>query len=195
MAPGIVRAVVARLDGKPDDAWARRSERVRRIADDGAPQVAQPEDVAAAVVLLASDTLSGHVTGQVVTVAGGMEGRVVHADPDMKTRVSAPLSFLRRMDDAVSPQRKSRLHRHKPPAPLGLLLFAQSSTTSALAAEGRLCRPEAPTRSVTTRRRGLWGDMGSPTKRGAGPPPGPSGWLPKGRTASPVQHPPHRCAR
>jgi hypothetical protein len=27
--------------------------------------------------VLASDTLSGHVTGQVVTVAGGMEGRVV----------------------------------------------------------------------------------------------------------------------
>ena len=31
------------------------------------------------VVVLASDTLSGHVTGQVVVVAGGMEGRLVHA--------------------------------------------------------------------------------------------------------------------
>lgn len=41
-------------------------------------KVAQPEDVAAQVVALASDTLSGHVTGQLVTVAGGMEGRVVH---------------------------------------------------------------------------------------------------------------------
>jgi 3-oxoacyl-[acyl-carrier protein] reductase len=40
-------------------------------------KVAQPEDVAAQVVVLASDTLSGHVTGQVVTVAGGMEGRVI----------------------------------------------------------------------------------------------------------------------
>jgi 3-oxoacyl-[acyl-carrier protein] reductase len=40
-------------------------------------KVAQPEDVAAQVVVLASDKLSGHVTGQVVTVAGGMEGRVV----------------------------------------------------------------------------------------------------------------------
>jgi 3-oxoacyl-[acyl-carrier protein] reductase len=27
---------------------------------------------------LASPVLSGHVTGQVVTVAGGMEGRVIH---------------------------------------------------------------------------------------------------------------------
>ena len=35
-----------------------------------------PEDVARQVVVLASDELSGHVTGQVVIVAGGMEGRV-----------------------------------------------------------------------------------------------------------------------
>jgi 3-oxoacyl-[acyl-carrier protein] reductase len=40
-------------------------------------KVAQPEDVAWQVVVLASDELSGHVTGQVVTVAGGMEGRVI----------------------------------------------------------------------------------------------------------------------
>jgi 3-oxoacyl-[acyl-carrier protein] reductase len=43
-------------------------------------KVAQPEDVAAQVVVLASDTLSGHVTGQLVVVAGGMEGRTVHPD-------------------------------------------------------------------------------------------------------------------
>ena len=36
-----------------------------------------PEDMAAQVVVLASPTMSGHVTGQVVTVAGGMEGRLV----------------------------------------------------------------------------------------------------------------------
>jgi 3-oxoacyl-[acyl-carrier protein] reductase len=41
-------------------------------------KVAKPEDVARQVVALASDEISGHVTGQVVTVAGGMEGRVVH---------------------------------------------------------------------------------------------------------------------
>jgi 3-oxoacyl-[acyl-carrier protein] reductase len=37
----------------------------------------RPEDVAAQVVALASDGISGHVTGQVVVVAGGMEGRLV----------------------------------------------------------------------------------------------------------------------
>jgi 3-oxoacyl-[acyl-carrier protein] reductase len=41
-------------------------------------KVARPEDVARQVVVLASDELSGHVTGQIVTVAGGMEGRVLH---------------------------------------------------------------------------------------------------------------------
>jgi 3-oxoacyl-[acyl-carrier protein] reductase len=54
-------------------------EQVRRISRTMAlPKVAQPDDVAWQVVTLASDVLSGHVTGQVVTVAGGMEGRVVH---------------------------------------------------------------------------------------------------------------------
>jgi 3-oxoacyl-[acyl-carrier protein] reductase len=41
-------------------------------------KVAAAEDVARAVVVLASDELSGHVTGELVTVAGGMEGRTVH---------------------------------------------------------------------------------------------------------------------
>jgi len=43
-------------------------------------KVATADDVAAQVVVLASDVLSGHVTGQVVVVAGGMEGRVIHAE-------------------------------------------------------------------------------------------------------------------
>jgi 3-oxoacyl-[acyl-carrier protein] reductase len=54
-------------------------ERVRAVSRTMAlRKVAQPEDVAAQVVVLASDVLSGHVSGQVLVVAGGMEGRVVH---------------------------------------------------------------------------------------------------------------------
>jgi 3-oxoacyl-[acyl-carrier protein] reductase len=54
-------------------------ERVREVSRTMAlRKVAQPDDVARAVVYLASDTLSGHVTGQVLTVAGGMEGRTIH---------------------------------------------------------------------------------------------------------------------
>jgi 3-oxoacyl-[acyl-carrier protein] reductase len=57
------------------------AEQVRRVSRTMAlRKVAQPEDVARQVVVLASPEISGHVTGQVVTVAGGMEGRVVHDD-------------------------------------------------------------------------------------------------------------------
>jgi 3-oxoacyl-[acyl-carrier protein] reductase len=41
-------------------------------------KIATPEDIARQVVVLASDDLSGHVTGQVIVVAGGMEGRLLH---------------------------------------------------------------------------------------------------------------------
>jgi 3-oxoacyl-[acyl-carrier protein] reductase len=52
---------------------------VRRVSRTMAlRKVAQPEDVARQIVALASDEISGHVTGQVVVVAGGMEGRVIH---------------------------------------------------------------------------------------------------------------------
>jgi len=56
-----------------DDDLVRRVTRTMPLR-----KVAQPEDVARQVVALASDEVSGHVTGQVITVAGGMEGRVVH---------------------------------------------------------------------------------------------------------------------
>ncbi len=41
-------------------------------------KVAEPQDVANQIVVLASDRLSGHVTGQAIVVAGGMEGRMLH---------------------------------------------------------------------------------------------------------------------
>jgi 3-oxoacyl-[acyl-carrier protein] reductase len=40
-------------------------------------QLATPEDVARAVLFFASPALARHVTGEVITVAGGMEGRVL----------------------------------------------------------------------------------------------------------------------
>jgi 3-oxoacyl-[acyl-carrier protein] reductase len=59
--------------GALDDALVGRITRTMPLR-----KVAQAEDIARQVVVLASDELSGHITGQVVTVAGGMEGRVVH---------------------------------------------------------------------------------------------------------------------
>jgi 3-oxoacyl-[acyl-carrier protein] reductase len=73
VAPGWTESPMTR--GKVDPEQVRRISRTMALR-----KVAQPEDVAAAVVYLTSDALSGHVTGQVVTVAGGMEGRTVHPD-------------------------------------------------------------------------------------------------------------------
>ena len=38
-------------------------------------KLGRPEDIASTVVFLSSDKLAGHISGQVITVAGGMEGR------------------------------------------------------------------------------------------------------------------------
>jgi len=73
VAPGWTESPMTRGLVDPDQVRAvSRTMALRKVA--------QPEDVAAQVVVLASDTLSGHVTGQVVVVAGGMEGRTVHPD-------------------------------------------------------------------------------------------------------------------
>lgn len=58
-----------------DPAFLKRVTRTMALR-----KVGQPEDVARVIVTLASDRISGHVTGEVVTVAGGMEGRVLHDD-------------------------------------------------------------------------------------------------------------------
>ena len=73
VAPGWTESPMTR--GHVDPDAVRRITRTMALR-----KVARPEDVARQVVVLASDELSGHVTGEVVTIAGGMEGRVVHAD-------------------------------------------------------------------------------------------------------------------
>ena len=76
---GRVNAVAPGWTESPMTRGLVDPERVQAVSRTMAlRKVAQPEDIAAQVVVLASDALSGHVTGQVVTVAGGMEGRVIH---------------------------------------------------------------------------------------------------------------------
>ena len=73
VAPGWTASPMTRGLLEPDDV-----ERITRTMP--LRKVATPADVAAQVVVLASERLSGHVTGELVTVAGGMEGRILHAD-------------------------------------------------------------------------------------------------------------------
>src|SRR5947208_16627618 len=62
-------------------------ERVRAVSRTMAlRKVASPEDVAAQVVALASPVVHGHVTGQIVTAAGGREGRAGHEYPSHSRR-------------------------------------------------------------------------------------------------------------
>jgi 3-oxoacyl-[acyl-carrier protein] reductase len=72
VAPGWTYSPMTR--GELDPALVERLSRTMALR-----KVANADDIARAVVVLASDELSGHVTGQVVTVAGGMEGRTVHS--------------------------------------------------------------------------------------------------------------------
>ncbi|HJQ49678.1 MAG TPA: SDR family oxidoreductase [Gaiellaceae bacterium] len=71
VAPGWTYSPMTR--GELDEALVSRISRTMALR-----KVALAEDIARAVVVLASDELSGHVTGELVTVAGGMEGRTLH---------------------------------------------------------------------------------------------------------------------
>ncbi len=71
VAPGwtVTPAVMAR--GLSEDHFERAT------ATMSVKKLGQPDDVAAQVVVLASDEISGHLSGQVITIAGGMEGRII----------------------------------------------------------------------------------------------------------------------
>jgi 3-oxoacyl-[acyl-carrier protein] reductase len=72
VCPGWTRTPMARAE-VDDPETVDRVTRTMALR-----KVATPEDVARQIVVLASDEISGHVTGQVVVVAGGMEGRMIH---------------------------------------------------------------------------------------------------------------------
>jgi len=71
VAPGWTFSPMTR--GELDTAVVERVSRTMALR-----KVASADDIACAVVVLASDELSGHVSGELVTVGGGMEGRTLH---------------------------------------------------------------------------------------------------------------------
>lgn len=72
VCPGWTRTPMAEY-GLRDEATVRRVQATMALR-----KIATAEDVAAAIVFLASDRLAGHLSGTVLPVAGGMEGRLLH---------------------------------------------------------------------------------------------------------------------
>jgi 3-oxoacyl-[acyl-carrier protein] reductase len=60
----------AALAGPEDIAAATHTVAMRKVA--------RPEEIARSVVFLSSAELAGHITGSVLPVTGGMEGRLLH---------------------------------------------------------------------------------------------------------------------
>ncbi|KAI0945965.1 hypothetical protein AcV7_010067 [Taiwanofungus camphoratus] len=77
IAPGWVRTPMA--------AKALENPAViyRTLATVPLKKVATPEDVATQIVIMSSSAVSGHVSGQVVMVEGGMEGRLLNKPEDI----------------------------------------------------------------------------------------------------------------
>ncbi|KAG1750356.1 NAD(P)-binding protein [Suillus paluster] len=78
VAPGWVKTRMA------EEALKDPQTVCRILATSPLKKVAMPMDVATQIVVLASSTLSGHVTGQVVMVEGGMEGRLLNRPEDLQ---------------------------------------------------------------------------------------------------------------
>ncbi len=72
VCPGWTRTPMARRFGSDPEAMERA------LSTMALRKVALPEDIAQAVVYLTSPRLAGHISGAVLTVAGGMEGRLLH---------------------------------------------------------------------------------------------------------------------
>jgi 3-oxoacyl-[acyl-carrier protein] reductase len=73
--------IVPRLAGRLGEKRA-----IRRItATMSLPQLARPDDIAHAAVFLSSDRLARQITGQVLVIAGGMEGRQLWLPEEIDT--------------------------------------------------------------------------------------------------------------
>jgi len=80
VCPGWARTSMSAA-GLSDPAHVARVLQTRALL-----RIAQPEDIVHAILFLSSDRLAGHITGEVLTVAGGMEGRLLHLPEEIDPR-------------------------------------------------------------------------------------------------------------
>lgn len=76
VCPGWTKTPMAQsqINGDSVDKEKLRTRPIKKIAD--------PSDIANAVLYLSSNQLAGHVTGEILTVSGGMEGRIISSKID-----------------------------------------------------------------------------------------------------------------
>ncbi len=72
VCPGWTRTPMAEY-AMSDPEAVRRAQSTMALR-----KIATPQDVATAIVFLASERLAGHLSGTILPVAGGMEGRLLH---------------------------------------------------------------------------------------------------------------------
>ncbi|KIX02481.1 uncharacterized protein Z518_08422 [Rhinocladiella mackenziei CBS 650.93] len=107
VAPGWVNTALIgdRLDD-PKEMWAECQATV------ALKKIAQPEDVARAMAFLASHRAAGHISGECISVDGGMEGRVIWREERILSKTGGTETALRSATIPASlspPQRKRRL--------------------------------------------------------------------------------------
>lgn len=66
-----------------EDALKKHENVVPALQTRAHTRIARSEDIAGATVFLASDALAGHITGEIMTISGGMEGRLLHRPEDI----------------------------------------------------------------------------------------------------------------
>lgn len=77
VCPGWTKTPMAK-SGLADEEATAQTLQTKAIT-----RIGRPEEIASTVTFLASDKLASHITGETITVSGGMEGRLLHQPQDI----------------------------------------------------------------------------------------------------------------
>ncbi|OXN04450.1 hypothetical protein CDV58_06305, partial [Aspergillus fumigatus] len=104
VAPGWVDTpmIEGRLDD-PKELWAEAQATVCL------KKIAKPEDVARTMAFLASHRAAGHITGQCLSVDGGMEGRLLWKESDPSNPKATSLARTQSIPQSLSPPKRNKI--------------------------------------------------------------------------------------
>ncbi|KAF4212734.1 hypothetical protein CNMCM5878_000753 [Aspergillus fumigatiaffinis] len=104
VAPGWVDTpmIEGRLDD-PKELWAEAQATVPL------KKIAKPEDVARTMAFLASHRAAGHITGQCLSVDGGMEGRLLWKESNPPNPETTSLAQIQPIPRTLSPPKRNKI--------------------------------------------------------------------------------------